>query len=183
MPANIIHELDLTRVVAGADRQQTAMLLLSHRAGLRAMEIAALDWRHILDAAGGIADFIDLPALATKGKTGQGRVPMAVDLRAALLKLAASRRFPRKGKVVVGDRGALSAHAVGQRLNRLYERNGLAASSHSGRRGFATRLAGSGLNAFQVQRAMRHADISTTRLYVDDSASDHAVVEAIQALA
>ena len=166
MPANIIHELDLTRVVAGADRQQTAMLLLSHRAGLRAMEIAALDWRHILDAAGGIADFIDLPALATKGKTGQGRVPMAADLRAALLKLAAQRRFPRKGRIVVGDRGPLSAHAVAQRINRLYERNGLDASSHSGRRGFATRLAGSGLNAFQVQRAMRHSDISTTRLYV-----------------
>lgn len=183
MPANVIHEIDLSRVLAGADRQQSVMLLLSHRGGLRACEIAALDWRHVLDAAGGIADAIDLPAIATKGKTGQGRIPISADLRIALLKLAAQRRFPRKGSVVLGDRGSLSAHAVAQRINRQYGRNGLDASSHSGRRGFATRLAGSGLNAFQVQRAMRHSDISTTRLYVDDAASDRAVVAAIDALA
>ena len=95
MPANVIHETDLARVLAHTGRQQTAMLLLSHRAGLRACEIAALDWRMVLDAAGGIADFIDLPAISSKGRTGQGRVPMAADLRAALLKLAAQRRFPR----------------------------------------------------------------------------------------
>jgi len=183
MPANVIHEADLARVLAHANRQQHVMLLLSHRAGLRAMEIAALDWRHCLDAAGGIADAIDLPALATKNRTGQGRIPVASDLKAALLKLAAQHRHPRRGRVIVGDRGPLSAHAVGQRLNRLYERNGLDASSHSGRRTYATRLSGKGLNAFQLQRAMRHADISTTRKYVDDAASDALVVEAIHSLA
>ncbi len=79
--------------------------------------------------------------------------------------------------------GALSAHAIAQRIKRIYAKAWLDASSHSGRRSYATRLAGAGLNAFQVQRAMRHSDIGTTRLYVDDAASDRAVVAAISALA
>lgn len=184
MRAKLVSESDLTAVLTKCDAQAKVMVLLGHRAGLRACEIAALDWRMILDASGSIADAIDLPAIASKGRTGQGRIPVSADLRRALLKLAASRRHVRTGPVVLAPRGRqrLSAHAVAQRINRLYAKTGLDASSHSGRRSYATRLAGAGLNAFQVQRAMRHSDISTTKLYVDDAASDLAVVEAIHAL-
>ena len=184
MRAKVLSESDLSRVLARCDIQAAAMILLTHRAGLRAMEVAALDWRMVLDASGAIADHIDLPALATKGATGQGRIPVSSDLRRALLKLAAMRRFPTQGPVILAPRGgALSAHAIAQRIKRIYAKAGLDASSHSGRRSYATRLAGAGLNAFQVQRAMRHSDIGTTRLYVDDAASDRAVVAAISALA
>ena len=183
MRAKILSETDLCRVLARCDIQTTAMILLTHRAGLRAMEVARLDWRMVLDGSGSIADFIDLPNVATKGRTGAGRIPISSDLKRALLKLAAMRRFPTKGPIILAPRGgALSAHAIAQRINRIYAKVGLDASSHSGRRSYATKLAGKGLNAFQVQRAMRHADISTTRLYVDDAASDQAVVEAIHSL-
>ncbi len=184
MRANILSETDLSRVLDRCNIQEAAMILLSHRAGLRACEIAALDWRMVLSADGSLADVIDLPAIASKGRTGQGRIPVSVDLKRALLKLAASRRHVRTGPVVLAPRGrqGLSAHAVAQRINRLYAKADLDASSHSGRRTYATRLAGAGLNAFQVQRAMRHSHISTTRLYVDDAASDRAVVEAIRGL-
>ena len=184
MRAKLVSESDLPAVLAKCDAQAKVMVLLTHRAGLRAMEVAALDWRMVLDAAGTIADVIDLPAIASKGRTGQGRIPVSVDLKRALLKLAASRRHVRTGPVVLAPRGrqGLSAHAVAQRINRLYAKTDLDASSHSGRRTYATRLAGAGLNAFQVQRAMRHSHISTTRLYVDDAASDRAVVEAINTL-
>ena len=184
MRAKLISEIDLGRTLARCDVQAAAMILLTHRAGLRACELSALDWRMVLDASGSIADHIDLPAIATKGRTGQGRIPVSSDLRRALLKLAALRRFPTRGPVILAPRGgALSAHAIAQRIKRIYTKAGLDASSHSGRRTYATRLAGAGLNAFQVQRAMRHSDIGTTRLYVDDAASDRAVVAAISALA
>lgn len=183
MRAKILSESDIARILARCDIQAKVMILLGHRAGLRACELARLDWRMILDGSGAIGDFIDLPAIASKGKTGQGRIPISSDLSRTLLKLAALRRFPKSGPVVLAPRGgSLSAHAVAQRLGRLYAKAGLDASSHSGRRSFATKLAGAGLNAFQVQRAMRHAHISTTRLYVDDAASDLAVVEAIHSL-
>ena len=184
MRAKILSESDLSVVLATCDAMEAVTVLLTHRAGLRAMEVAALDWRMVRDAKGALADAIDLPALATKGRTGQGRVPVASDLRRALLRWSAARRHPRSGPVVLGPKGSvLSAHAVAQRLRRIYARAGLDASSHSGRRSYATRLAGAGLNAFQVQRAMRHSDIGTTKLYVDDAASDLAVAEAIRGLA
>ncbi len=184
MRAKILSESDLSRVLAHADAMEAVMILLTHRAGLRAMEVAALDWRMLRDAQGGLSDAIDLPALATKGRSGQGRIPVASDLTRALLRWSAMRRHPRSGPVALAPRGGhLSAHAVAQRINRIYAKAGLDASSHSGRRSYATRLASSGLNAFQVQRAMRHSDISTTRLYVDDAASDRAVAKAIQGLA
>ena len=179
MRAKILDESDLSRVLASSDAQESAMVLLSFRAGLRAMEISKLDWRMVLDASGSIGDFIDLPNMATKGRTGAGRVPLSADLKRALLKLAAMRRFPKKGPVILAPRGGvLSAHAVAQRLTRKYRSVGLDASSHSGRRSFATDLAGK-VSAFGVKRAMRHAHISTTLLYVDDAASDAAVVTAI----
>lgn len=184
MRAKILSESDITLVLAQCDLQAAAMILMTHRAGLRACELARLDWRMILDASGSIGDFIDLPAIASKGRTGQGRIPVSSDLKRALLKLAAMRRHPIKGPVIMAPRGGhLSAHAVAQRINRIYAKAGLDASSHSGRRSYATRLASSGLNAFQVQRAMRHSHISTTRLYVDDAASDRAVAKAIHGLA
>ena len=184
MRAKILTETELERVLAVCDRQSAVMILASHRAGLRACELAALDWRYVLDASGAIGDYLDLPAIATKGRTGAGRIPLSSDLKAALLRLLAARRCPRKGPVLAGPKGdRLSAHAVAQRIKRLYARVGLEASSHSGRRGFATRLASDGLNAFQVQRAMRHADIKATVPYVEDAASDRAVVDAIGRLA
>ncbi|MDX1400648.1 MAG: site-specific integrase [Kiloniellales bacterium] len=180
MPANTLDSITVERVLAGCDRQEAIMVLLGHEAGLRAMEVAALDWRHVLAADGSLGDFIDLPAIATKGRSGQGRIPMSSKLKAALLKLSAARRHPRRGHVVLGSKGeGLSANAVALRLNRIYQRNGLDATSHSGRRSYGTRLATMGLNAFQVQRAMRHSDIGTTKLYVDDAMSDQAVVQAI----
>ncbi len=135
MRAKLISEIDLERTLARCDIQAAAMILLTHRAGLRAMEVAALDWRMVLDASGAIGDHLDLPALATKGATGQGRIPVSNDLRRALLKLAAMRRFPTQGPVILAPRGgALSAHAIAQRIKRIYAKAGLDASSHSGRR-------------------------------------------------
>lgn len=56
-----------------------AIFLLSLRAGLRAKEIAALEWRMITDAEGEIAEAIRLTDSAAKGRSG-GAIPMAVEL-------------------------------------------------------------------------------------------------------
>src|SRR5437868_732029 len=59
------------------------IFLLSLRAGLRAKEIANLEWGMITDADGGIGQAIRLEDKASKGNSG-GVVPMAADLRRAL---------------------------------------------------------------------------------------------------
>ena len=49
------------------------MVLLSHKAGMRAIEIAAVTWSMMVDATGELADTIELPNIASKGgKDGKG---------------------------------------------------------------------------------------------------------------
>src|SRR5690348_11219860 len=60
------------------------IVLLSIRAGLRAAEIANLDWEMVLGASGQIADVIELQDRAAKKKHGRV-IPMHPELRAALV--------------------------------------------------------------------------------------------------
>src|SRR5437868_14952892 len=59
------------------------IFLLSVRAGLRAKEIASLEWGMVTDADGRVGQVIRLQDKAAKGSSG-GVVPMAADLRRAL---------------------------------------------------------------------------------------------------
>src|SRR3954451_1431296 len=62
------------------------IILLSLRAGLRACEIAQLDWSMVLDARGRVADSIAVHDAITKKRSGR-RIPMHGDLRKALTAL------------------------------------------------------------------------------------------------
>jgi integrase len=59
-----------------------AMILLSIKAGLRACEIAGLDWSMVLDAQGRVSGTIHVRDLIAK-KRGGRRIPMHPDLRRA----------------------------------------------------------------------------------------------------
>ena len=65
-----------------------AMILLSIKAGLRACEIAGLDWSMVLDAQGRVSGAINVRDIIAK-KRGGRRIPMHPDLRCALEHLAA----------------------------------------------------------------------------------------------
>jgi site-specific recombinase XerC len=60
------------------------MFLLSMKAGLRAKEIASLTWAMVTDAPGQIAEVLNVPNRASKGKTGGRTMPLHPDLPAAL---------------------------------------------------------------------------------------------------
>ncbi len=62
------------------------MILLSVKAGLRACEIAQLEWSMILDARGKVADSLAIHDAIAK-KRGGRRIPMHPDLRKALQSL------------------------------------------------------------------------------------------------
>jgi site-specific recombinase XerD len=132
-------------------------------------------------AGGEVAEFVDVPPLITKRTLGAGRVPLAPDAKTALVKLYERRRRPSRGAVLIGgDHEALSAHALVQRLKRLYSRAGLNASSHSGRRTYGDALAKT-LNLRSLQTAMRHRDMASTLRYFD-AESDATIAAAIRAL-
>ncbi len=172
MKAKTLSKIELERTLARCDPMMAVAVLLTHRAGLRAMEVAALDWSMVTDASGNPADVIDLPNVATKARTGAGRLPISSDLARALLHWSAMRRHPSSGPVICGPRcEALSADAMRLRIKAIYRKTGLTgATSHSGRRSFATQLAKS-IPLADLQLVMRHARPSTTLTYVDASAS------------
>ena len=73
-----------------------AMILLSIKAGLRACEIAGLDWSMVLDAQGRVSGTIHVRDVIAK-KRGGRRIPMHPDLRRALERLASHGGARRPG--------------------------------------------------------------------------------------
>jgi len=152
--------------------RERAMFLLSVKAGLRAVEIAGLQWRHVRD------DVLELTKDITKGSKPRS-VNIGDRLREALDE-------HRKASEPCGDttflfpnqqmRGyGLSPNAVAQWFRYLYrDRMGWEGySSHSGRRTYITNaarkvsLAGGSLR--DVQSMAGHAHLNTTQVYIEVS--------------
>jgi integrase len=118
-------------------KRDRAMILLSVKAGLRACEIAGLDWSMVLDPQGRMSGTINVRDVIAK-KRGGRRVPMHPDLRQALEKLA--RTTEPLGPVIRSYRGShLKANSVVNWFVALFKELGFeGCSSHSGRRSFIT---------------------------------------------
>ena len=105
--AKIITPTMLRRMLgAVAGRQTTSrdrvIILLSVKAGLRACEIARLDWSMVLDARGRVADSLAVRDAIAK-KRGGRRIPMHPSLGRALVAL--KRASAPAGPVVRSARG------------------------------------------------------------------------------
>jgi len=147
-----------------------AMILLSIKAGLRACEIAGLDWSMVLDAQGHVSGTIHVRDVIAK-KRGGRRIPMHPDLRRALDRLA--RTTKPIGPVIRSYRGAhLKANSIVNWFVALFKELGYeGCSSHSGRRSFITGAARnihrSGCSLRDVQLLAGHRSIETTERYID----------------
>jgi integrase/recombinase XerD len=154
-----------------ADRN-TVMFLLSVDAGLRAKEIAMLEWSMLTDAQGQLTDEIRLQDRASKGRSG-GVVYMSKRLRQALNALADGKVL--KGSVLVSQAGAaMSPQVVTNWFFNLYRELGFeGCSSHSGRRTAITRWARKvssvGGSMRDVQALARHSSLAMTQRYVEMS--------------
>jgi integrase len=145
-----------------------AMLLLSVKAGLRACEIARLDWSMVLDARGKVADVLAIRDAIAK-KRGGRRIP--------------SRPAPRASRIAAVQRAVGTSHSLRPRrplrptsvvnwFAALFRELGFeGCSSHSGRRSFITGAARnihrSGCSLRDVQLLAGHRSIETTERYID----------------
>jgi integrase/recombinase XerD len=147
-----------------------AMILLSIKAGLRACEIAGLDWSMVLDPQGRVSGTINVRDIIAK-KRGGRRIPMHPDLRRALERLA--KTVEPVGPVIRSYRGGhLNANSVVNWFVALFKELGFeGCSSHSGRRSFITVAARnvhrSGCSLRDVQLLAGHRSIETTERYID----------------
>ena len=157
-----------TRVHAPRNR---AIILLQHLAGLRVGECAALTWADVVSDAGRVRDEIHLRAEQTK--RGHARTVFVSErLRKEL------QRYVDTTKQRAGDwaffytqqkpRRGFTANTLAGHVRWLYRNAGIdGASSHSGRRTFATNLANQGTGIRVLMRLMGHRNISTTAVYID----------------
>lgn len=148
------------------------MFLLSVDAGLRAKEIALLDWSMLTDAEGELSDAIRLQDRVSKGRSG-GVIYLSSRLRLALLAFRQSR--VTSGVVLNSLRGnPMSAQVVTNWFWSLYRQLGMdGCSSHSGRRTAITRwarkISSVGGSLRDVQALARHSSLQMTQRYIEVS--------------
>ena len=152
------------------------IFLLSLKAGLRAKEIAALQWSMVTDAEGKLSDAIHLPNSASKGRSGRV-IPLNKDLRTALERwqLIGLENRHKCAYVITTERSAsTSSYAVVNKFAGWYRALGFqGASSHSGRRtaitGWARRISTVGGSLRDVQLLAGHSALGTTQRYIEAS--------------
>ncbi len=175
-PARVLEAADLRRLLFHArvhryPLRSRAMILLSFKAGLRACEIAGLDWARVLRPSGGLDASIAVARTIAKNGAAR-RVPLNPELGAALERLHRKAGHPRDGPVIRSERGAhLTPRSVVNWFARLYADTALpGCSSHSGRRTFITRsarlLARTGGSLRDVQELAGHRSLTTTERYI-----------------
>lgn len=148
------------------------IILLSFRAGLRAAEIAKLEWPSVLDAsAEKIGYSIELEDRMAKKQSGR-RIPIHPELRTALVNL--HRRRPYSEGPVIRSRkgGHMRPNSIVNWFKSLYGDLGYeGCSSHSGRRTMITLAARlthqAGGSLRDVQLLAGHRSLVTTERYIE----------------
>ena len=108
-PAKALAAADVRRLLAHVRRgrcpvRDQVIVMLSFKAGLRACEIAGLDWTMVLAAGGKISQ--SLFVSGNIAKYGRSRhVPLHRELQAQLRRLHVEAGRPRAGAVIVSRRG------------------------------------------------------------------------------
>lgn len=183
---------------------ERVVFLLSYKAGLRAQEIAGLEWdRHLLDVDGKIkAEEYMVPG--SKGRAKRMRRPV-IWISSDIGKYGASRQIPMNktlhkaivdlqkmeydGKFVIpsGYKRASSAlksraHALTIRINRFYDHMEYSkCSSHSGRRTFITQASRkanyAGCSLVDVQQLAGHKQLTTTERYIDTTSQQADLID------
>jgi len=173
--AKFISATELARTLRLVNRRPTAVrdqviVLLSVRAGLRACEIARLEWSMVLDARGRLTDLIEIHDRIAKKGSGR-RVPIHPQLKSALRALRL--KSTADGPVIQSAKGgAMQPNSIVNFFVDLYRQAGATGcSSHSGRRTFITTAARSahkaGASLRDVQLLAGHQSIETTQRYIE----------------
>lgn len=147
------------------------IVLLSFKAGLRACEIAGLEWHMVLRPDGRVADQLCIGRHIAKMGSAR-RIPVHPDLAAELAALNSEQGLPRTGPVIGSERGGhMTARSIVNWFREVYaDLDYIGCSSHSGRRTFITRsarlLSQSGGSLRDVQELAGHRSLTTTERYI-----------------
>lgn len=146
-----------------------AMLLVTHWAGMRVGEVAALRIGDVVAGDGSIKHEVRLQPEQTKGRHAR-TVFLGERLRKELTAYVATLKklTPDGPLFYTQKRAGFNANTLCQHFHKLYKAVGIdGASSHSGRRSFITNLANKGVGVRVLMALAGHRNISTTQAYID----------------
>jgi|TARA_R110002074_G_scaffold355092_1_gene526985 integrase/recombinase XerD len=150
-------------------RRNTAIYLLTYRAGLRIGSVAGLRLNDVIDSSGKLKEVVNLHSSIVKGGKNYAAYINHPELKAALLEYLSIRRA-RNGvdALFMSQKGsAFTPNSLSHLMLKVYGSAGFdGASSHSGRRSFATNILRSGVDIVALKTLMNHSNIATTAEYV-----------------
>jgi integrase/recombinase XerD len=183
--ARVLTERELRKVLNYCSNQphaarNRAMLLCTHMAGMRVGEVAALRICDVLGADGAVMDEIALAASQTKGNHSRTvLVPKKLqdeltdylqqrfglkDLLAVTLTDTQRALFPTQKNPKRG----FSANTLCQLFHKIYKDARMTgATSHSGRRGFISKLSDKGVSVRILMALAGHKSLQTTLRYME----------------
>ncbi len=172
-----IHRVERTLIKTQHAKRNAALLWCSFGLGLRAKELASLKVHHVLGSDGVLLEEVNLSAAMTKGakqRTVYLTNPKLVQKIQEYITYRQSQEdilFNHEAPLFKSQKGGtFTPNTLQQLFHRLYTAARIhGASSHSGRRTFATTLIEKGADIKAVSRLMGHASISITAQYVEDN--------------
>ena len=180
--AKVLSESEFRRVVNVVKKQahskrNIALLYCSFGLGLRAMEMALLKVHHVLGVDDNLLEEINLDSSMTKGKKQRHVFLTNPKVIAAFQDYLEHRKnvegilFHIESPLFRSQKGnSFSPNSLQQLFHRMYSDARLqGASSHSGRRTFATTLIEKGIDIKAISTLMGHASVTMTAQYVEDN--------------
>jgi integrase/recombinase XerD len=180
--APVFSEKQYRKVLAGLKKDRFlkrnfAILACSFGLGLRAKELSQLSIDDVSTADGDLKDEVLLKRSVTKG--GKQRLVYLTNdsVKKAIRAYTEERRrdegvcFNQKSRLFKSQKGGgFSPNTMQMLLKRIFKEAGFEnASSHSGRRTFATSLIEQGVDIKAVSVLMGHSSVAMTARYVDEN--------------
>jgi len=180
--AKVLSEREFQRVVNVVKKKthakrNVALLYCSFGLGLRAKEMASLKVLHVLDVDGNLLEEINLLRHMTKGAKQRNVFLTNSKVVSAFRDYLDDRKkhegilFNYEAPLFKSQKGSkFTANTMQQLFRRIFNDTKLqGASSHSGRRTFATTLIEKGVDIKAVSTLMGHSSIAMTAQYVEDN--------------
>lgn len=142
-------------------------LTMTYMLGLRAKELAALCIKDVWDFRKGEPKrVIRLLGSMTKGNKFREVFLVDEELRNSITELVMPRLRNPDGPFILSQKGCqFTPDTMQKMIAGCYRKASIQASSHSGRRSFATNMIRSGADIYTVQQVMGHESIATTQIY------------------
>lgn len=188
-PARVLDAPDVRRLMRHIclvryPLRSNVIVSLSFKVGLRACEIAGLDWSMVLRPDGKIDRHIMVARQIAK--MGSGRmIPLNPELHSALERLHIDQDKPRRGALVRSERGShMRAQSIVNWFAAVYAELGFyGCSSHPGRRTFITKsarlLGRTGGSLKHIQELAGHRSLSTTERSIAGDRIQHKLVQLV----